>query len=66
MTQCKACDTSMGSSSSEVAVELCTGCVVKQLACRVCGKEFAYQDILDDLPVVQCPSCEGRAIEVLE
>lgn len=65
MTHCKACDIGLNTTGTEMVVELCMGCVVKQLACRVCGKEFAYQDILDDLPVVQCPSCEGRAIEVL-
>jgi hypothetical protein len=62
MVRCKACDTSLNGGGAE---QLCSGCTVKQLACRVCGREFAYLDILDDLPVVQCPSCEGRAIDVL-
>jgi hypothetical protein len=62
MTQCKACDTGL---NGEGSVGLCADCTGKQLACRVCGNEFNYQSILEDLPVVQCPSCEGRAIEVL-
>ncbi len=62
MARCKACDAILNGDGSE---QLCTDCSGKQLACRVCGKEFAYLDILDDLPVVQCPSCEGRAIDVL-
>ena len=63
MLHCKACDVGLELND---AVELCTSCVVKQLSCRVCGSEFVYQDILKDLPIVQCPSCEGRAVEVLE
>ncbi len=59
---CKACDVILDAGGSD---GLCMDCAGKQLACRVCGKGFAYQDILNDLPVVQCPSCEGRAIDVL-
>jgi DNA-directed RNA polymerase subunit RPC12/RpoP len=60
MTQCSACAGVIEANSSR----LCQGCVTKHLTCRVCGREFRYEDILDDLPIVQCPSCEGRAIEV--
>ena len=63
IARCKACDTNLNAGS---AGELCKACVDKKLSCRVCGKEFVYQDILDDLPIVQCPVCEGRAIDVLE
>lgn len=63
MARCKACDASLDSGG---AGSLCTECVEKRLACRVCGNEFVYQDIFDDLPIVQCPSCEGRAIDLLE
>jgi hypothetical protein len=44
--------------------ELCAACVAKALSCRVCGREFRYADIVNDLPIVQCPTCEGRAIDV--
>ena len=63
IARCKACDANLDSGGSG---SLCLGCVGKRLACRVCGREFVYQDILGDLPIVQCPSCEGRAIDVLE
>jgi hypothetical protein len=43
---------------------LCAACGAKALSCRVCGHQFQYADILGDLPIVQCPTCEGRAIEV--
>ncbi|GEM_PF-3274033 len=62
MAQCKACDSGLNEAGSR---KLCVDCSGKHLACRVCGKEFTYLDILDDLPVVQCPSCEGRTIDVL-
>lgn len=43
---------------------MCRACEGKRLTCRVCGREFSYRDIVDDLPIVQCPTCEGRAVEV--
>ncbi len=43
---------------------MCRTCEGKRLTCRVCGHEFSYRDIVDDLPIVQCPTCEGRAVEV--
>jgi DNA-directed RNA polymerase subunit RPC12/RpoP len=42
----------------------CAARARKRLTCRVCGREFSYRDIVDDLPIVQCPTCEGRAVEV--
>ena len=60
MAQCRACVKEIGDGASR----LCQECVDKRLICRVCGREFAYQEIIEALPVVQCPSCEGRAIEV--
>jgi predicted Zn-ribbon and HTH transcriptional regulator len=48
------------------AEELCGGCAGKALSCRVCGHEFQYADILAQLPITQCPTCEGRAIDVSE
>ncbi|MGH7273189.1 MAG: hypothetical protein ACREIQ_01855 [Nitrospiria bacterium] len=62
MARCKACDANLDPGGGS----LCMECVEKRLACRVCGRKFVHQDILGDLPTVQCPSCEGRAIDVLE
>ncbi len=60
MSQCSACAADVGNGASR----LCDACERKRLTCRVCGHEFGYRNILDDLPIVQCPTCEGRAIEV--
>lgn len=59
MTGCKAC-----AAPANGASELCEACRAKALSCRVCGHEFRYADILADLPIVQCPTCEGRAVDV--
>ena len=56
---CRACAGPMAG-----AGELCSACVAKMLSCRVCGHEFRYADIVTQLPIVQCPTCEGRAIDV--
>ncbi len=60
MSNCRACAGPLAGSTGE----LCAACGAKGLACRVCGHEFRYADILAALPIVQCPTCEGRAIEV--
>jgi len=60
MTQCSVCVSVIADTTSR----LCFECGNKRLICRVCGREFTYEEILDALPIVQCPSCEGRAIEV--
>jgi hypothetical protein len=57
---CRACAGPLGAAAGT----LCASCGAKALSCRVCGHEFRYADILAHLPIVQCPSCEGRAIEV--
>lgn len=57
---CRACAAPMDGAGGE----LCAACVAKALSCRVCGHEFRYADIATALPVVQCPTCEGRAIDV--
>jgi hypothetical protein len=61
MTSCRAC-----AAPTDGADELCGGCAGKALSCRVCGHEFRYADILAQLPITQCPMCEGRAIDVNE
>ena len=58
MSQCSAC------AADADGARLCRACDGKRLTCRVCGHEFSYRDIVDDLPIVQCPTCEGRAVEV--
>jgi hypothetical protein len=60
MAACRAC------SIPSAEGDLCAACAAKGLTCRVCGHEFRYADILADLPIVQCPTCEGRAIEVID
>lgn len=60
MAQCSACVKVIEDGASR----LCLECGDKRLTCRVCGRDFTYREILDALPIVQCPSCEGRAIEV--
>ena len=60
MSQCRACAVEAD------GAQLCRTCEGKRLTCRVCGHEFSYRDIVDDLPIVQCPTCEGRAVEVSE
>ena len=60
MANCRACAAPIGGAGEE----LCGACVAKTLSCRVCGHEFRYVDIVEDLPIVQCPTCEGRAIDV--
>ncbi len=60
MANCRACAGPLAGSTGE----LCAACAAKGLTCRVCGHEFRYTDILAALPIVQCPTCEGRAIEV--
>lgn len=57
---CLACAGPLGGAAGP----LCAACGAKALSCRVCGHQFQYADILGDLPIVQCPTCEGRAIEV--
>lgn len=66
MAQCKACDTELNQEKAGGVEGLCGACAAKRLTCRVCGADFSYRDILGELPVVQCPSCEGRTIEVME
>ena len=66
MSQCKACGAKADPVESEEVIELCSGCTPKKLSCRVCGYEFTYLDILARLPIVQCPTCEGSAIDELE
>ena len=66
MDQCKVCGAKTDLAQSETVVELCGGCTPKKLSCRVCEREFTYLDILNKLPVVQCPSCEGSAIDELD
>lgn len=63
MNQCKVCGAPAGPAGGESAAQLCSNCMPKQLFCRVCEKEFSYGDILEDLPVVQCPTCQGPAID---
>lgn len=58
MASCRACAAPL------TGAELCAACQSKELSCRVCGHQFRYANILADLPIVQCPTCEGRAIEV--
>ncbi|MEO6665251.1 MAG: 50S ribosomal protein L32 [Nitrospiria bacterium] len=60
MSQCRAC------AAEADGTVVCPSCEEKRLTCRVCSHEFSYRDIADDLPIVQCPICEGRAIEVNE
>jgi len=57
---CRACASPIAGGGPE----LCAACVAKALSCRVCGHGFRYADIVTDLPIVQCPTCEGRAIDV--
>ncbi|MEW6683919.1 MAG: hypothetical protein AB1451_13540 [Nitrospirota bacterium] len=60
MTSCRACAAPIAGAEGD----LCGSCGAKALSCRVCGHEFRYADIVADLPIVQCPTCEGRAIDV--
>lgn len=60
MAQCGICATAIDENG------LCAACERARLSCRVCGHEFSYRDIVEDLPVVQCPTCESRAVEVSE
>lgn len=66
MAQCQVCFAPLPEEIPADGVELCTRCREKKYACCVCGTEFVNQDILDKLPVFQCPSCEGTAIDEMD
>ncbi len=65
MSKCKACGVGVGQ-ESDLVVEICQGCTPKKLSCRVCDQEFTYQDILHELPIVRCPSCQGHSVDELD